>query len=206
MTNEDILSQFPEGELKNTLRELIAAIDTLSQKHPTYGFHFRLYIPGWIGLIQECMAESKMQKFNKNVFYASRGYANFVNWIAEKADVVANEYNETENIAEEDASARKKLIIAIFESLIEAWAKCCPEIATYCNIKFDDKINISPMGWIQYRLASTLQKFDYPRINSKPSKRSFMSEMKIQGYYIIGYILNAIILVCVWGIIIAIFK
>lgn len=206
MTNEDILSPFPDGELKNTLRELILANDSLAKKEPTYGFHHKFYVPGWIGLIQESIVESKMQKFNDKVFYAGKGYTFFVNWIAEKADAVAKCYPEIENMNDEKSSICKKMTVAIFDSVIENWAKCCPEIATYCSIDFEDNTKISPIGLSHYMLASTLQKFDYPQINSKPSKNGFISEIKAQGYYIIGYILNVIILVCVWGIIIAIFK
>lgn len=206
MTNEDILSQFPDGELKDILQELIVANDSLACKEPVYGFHHKFYIPGWIGLIQECTVESKMQKFNKNVFYAGKGYIDFVNWIGAKADAVAKHYPEIENMDDEKNSVCKKLIVAIFDSVIENWAKCCPEIATYCNIDFNGNTKISPIGLIHYMLASSLQNFGYPKFNNKSSKNSFISEMKTQGYYIIGYILNVIILACVFGIIGAIFK
>lgn len=38
MTNEDILSQFPDGDLKNIMQELIVANDSLANKEPVYGF------------------------------------------------------------------------------------------------------------------------------------------------------------------------
>lgn len=173
MTNEDILSQFPDGDLKNIMQELIVANESLANKEPVYGFHHKFYVPGWIGFIQECIVESKMQKFNKKIFYAGKGYIDFVNWIGDKADAVA---------------------------------KCCPEIATYCNFDFNENTKISPIGWIHYKLASTLQKFEYPQFDSSSSKSSVVAVMKAQGYYIIGYILNVVILVCVFGIIGAIFK
>lgn len=34
MTNEDILSQFPDGDLKNNIQELIVANDSLANKEP----------------------------------------------------------------------------------------------------------------------------------------------------------------------------
>lgn len=36
MTNEDILSQFPDGDLKNIMQELIVANDSLANKEPVY--------------------------------------------------------------------------------------------------------------------------------------------------------------------------
>ena len=206
MTNEDILSQFPDGDLKNIMQELIVANDSLANKEPVYGFHHKFYVPGWIGFIQECIVESKMQKFDKQVFYAGKGYIDFINWIGDKADAVAKCYSEIENMDEAKSTVCKKLIVAIFDSTIDNWVKCCPEIATYCNIDFDGNTKISPIGWIHYKLASILQKFEYPQFDSSSSMGSVVSVMKAQGYYIIGYILNVIILACVLGIIGAIFK
>ena len=68
MTNEEILLLFPDGMLKNNLRELIVANDSLANKEPVYGFHYKFYVPGWIGFIQECVVESKMQKFNEKEY------------------------------------------------------------------------------------------------------------------------------------------
>ena len=150
--------------------------------------------------------ESKMQKFDKQVFYAGKGYIDFINWIGDKADAVAKCYSEIENMDEAKSTVCKKLIVAIFDSTIDNWAKCCPEIATYCNIDFDGNTKISPIGCIHYTLASTLQKFEYPQIDSSSSESSFVSEIKALGYFIIGYILNAAILACVFGIIITILK
>ncbi len=206
MTNEDILSPFSDGELKNTLRELMVANDSLANKEPTYGFHHKFYVPGWIGVIQECIVESKMQKFDEKIFYAGKGYVNFANWIVDKADAVAKYYSEIDNMDAEKSSICKKLIVAIFDSTIENWAKCCPEIATYCSIDFDGNTKISPIGWVHYRLGATLQNFDYPQFNRNSPKNDFISEMKARGYYLIGYILNVIILACVFGIIGAILK
>ena len=206
MTNKDILSQFPDGDLKNIMQELIVANESLANKEPVYGFHHKFYVPGWIGIIQVCIVESKMQKFNKQVFYAGKGYIDFVNWIGDKAKAIANCYSEIKNMDDEKSTVCKGLIVAIFDSTIDKWAKCCPEIATYCNIDFDGNTKISPIGWIHYTLASTLQKFEYPQFDSSSSKSSFVSEIKAQGYYIIGYILNVAIFTCVIGIIIAILK
>ena len=147
-----------------------------------------------------------MQKFNKQVFYAGKGYIDFVNWIGDKAKAIANCYSEIKNMDDEKSTVCKGLIVAIFDSTIDKWAKCCPEIATYCNIDFDGNTKISPIGCIHYTLASTLQKFEYPQFDSSSSKSSFVSEIKAQGYYIIGYILNVAIFTCVFGIIIAILK
>lgn len=44
MTNEDILSQFPDGDLKNIMQELIVANDSLANKEPVYGFHHKFYV------------------------------------------------------------------------------------------------------------------------------------------------------------------
>lgn len=206
MTNEDILSQFPDGDLKNNIQELIVANDSLGNKEPVYGFHHKFYVPGWIGFIQECIVESKMQKFNKKIFYAGKGYINFANWVVDKADAVAKCYSEIENMNEEKSSICKKLIVAIFDSIVDNWAKCCPEVATFCNIDFGGNTKISPLGFVHYKLASALQNFGYPQFDSNTSKSSFISEMKAQGYYIIGYILNVIILACIFGIIQAIIK
>ena len=206
MTNEDILSQFPDGELKDILQELIVANDSLACKEPVYGFHHKFYVPGWIGLIQEWVVESKMQKFDQSEFYAGKGYIEFLNWIVDKAEAVANSYSEIENVDDGKTAVRKEIIVTVFDSIIENWAKYCPEIATYCNLDFDSNTKISPIGWIHYKFASTLQIFGYPQFDSTPSNSSFASEMKALGYWIIGYILNAIILVCVFGIIGAIFK
>lgn len=188
------------------MQELIVANESLANKEPVYGFHHKFYVPGWIGFIQVCIVESKMQKFNKQVFYAGKGYIDFVNWIGDKAKAIANCYSEIKNMDDEKSTVCKGLIVAIFDSTIDKWAKCCPEIATYCNIDFDGNTKISPIGCIHYTLASTLQKFEYPQFDSSSSKSSFVSEIKAQGYYIIGYILNVAIFTCVFGIIIAILK
>ena len=206
MTNEEILLLFPDGMLKNNLRELTVANDSLANKEPVYGFHHKFYVPGWIGLIQEWVVESKMQKFDQSEFYAGKGYIEFLNWIVDKAEAVANSYSEIENVDDGKTATRKEIIVTVFDSIIENWAKCCPEIATYCNLDFGSNTKISPIGWIHYKFASTLQIFGYPQFDSTPSNSSFASEMKAQGYWIIGYILNAIILACVFGIIGAIFK
>ena len=205
MQNE-ILSIFPNGKLKTILQEIIVANGSLSNKQPVYGFHFKFYVPGWIGFIQECIVESKMQKFYKTPFYADRGYIDFANWIVDKASEVAKCYNEIETLKNEDKIACKKMVINIFNATIENWMECCPEIATYCNIDFDGNVRISPMGFVHYRLASSLKNFGYTQFDSNTSKSSLFSEVKAQGMYIIGYILNVILLACIWGILIAIFK
>lgn len=205
MTNKDLLSQIPDGELKKLLQELIVANDSLANKEPMFGFHYKFYVPGWIGLIQESIVESKMQKFDQKVFYDGRGYIGFANWLCEKANAVAKCYSEIENMENGKSSECKKLVLAIFDLTIENWVKCCPEIATYCNIDFSDNTKISPIGWVHYKLASTLQEFGYPQFDNKSPKSSFVSEMKAQSYFIIGYILNVIILACVFGIIGTIF-
>jgi len=206
MTNEEIVLLFPDGMLKNNLRELIVANDSLANKEPVYGFHHKFYVPGWIGLIQEWVVESKMQKFNGKEFYAGKGYIDFVNWLVDKAEAVANCYSEIEDLDEGKVAVCKKLIVTIFDSTIEKWANCCPEIATYCNVDFGDNTKISLIGWIHYKLASILQNFKYSKFDANHSESNFVSEMKAQGYYIFGYILNAIIFACVFGIIGAILK
>ena len=74
---KDQLSVFHNEELKSLLVELVDACNELSQRTPVLGFHFRFYIPGWIGFIQEKIVESRLSKWEGQIFYKDKNYVEF---------------------------------------------------------------------------------------------------------------------------------
>lgn len=210
MINEELLSPFPEGEMKKTLEEVIEAAECLSQKEPVYGFYPRFVVPGWISLIQMLCVESKMDKFCRKPFYDGDGYREFINWIANKANTVANHLPEIQSLDEETNDRCKKQVIAIFDSLVEVWRQCCPEVASYPNCYLNDNVKISPYCLLHYGLADILKDLGYPQVNvdsnGKSSKTDFSGEMKERSWYLVGYIINTITFLCILGIISAIFS
>ncbi len=195
MINEELLSSFPEGEMKKTLKEVIAAFECLLQKEPVYGFHHRFYVPGWICMIQLQCVKFKMNKFCKKNFYGGIGYRDFINWIADKANKVAKHADEIQTFDEETNDSCKKQVIEIFESLAEVWYQCCPEVAVFPNCYLNDK-KISPYRFLQVWLAVILEDFGYPKLkeDSAGVTKDFAGVAKDFAWHFAGYIINILTL------------
>ena len=81
----NVLDLFPSREMKDQLNDIIRVINDISNKRPIVGFHHSFYVPGWIGIIQTTIVESKMNKFASSTFYRNMNYYEFGDWIINKS-------------------------------------------------------------------------------------------------------------------------
>ena len=203
----DILDMFPSKEMKEKLNEVIIAIDELSRKTPVVGFHHSFYVPGWIGYIQQMIVESKMNKFASGKFCQNMNYYEFGDWIIDKSKEVADIQIQT---AAEDrimSQTQNEAIARVFNVISALWINCCPEISTYCNIKYGEDKLISPAGLVYNGIEENMEKigFEDKKISEKKNGPGFLESAKGMFYMFAGYILNIILLASIIGIISAIF-
>ena len=86
----NVLDLFPSREMKDQLNDIIRVINDISNKRPVVGFHHSFYVPGWIGIIQTTIVESKMNKFESRTFCKNMNYYEFGDWIINKSKEKGN--------------------------------------------------------------------------------------------------------------------
>ena len=203
----NVLDLFPSREMKDQLNDIIRVINDISNKRPIVGFHHSFYVPGWIGIIQTTIVESKMNKFASSTFYRNMNYYEFGDWIINKSKELAELQNGTATDDKQAKLSQNEAIIRIFEVLTALWVNYLPEISTYHNIKYTENTLISPAGMVYKGLEENLNIIGYTRNSdsSHASKSSFKEETKSFLYGIVGYIINIILLACIFGILGTIF-
>lgn len=202
----DILDMFPSKEMKEKLNEVIIAIDELSQKTPVVGFHHSFYVPGWIGYIQQMFVESKMNKFASQKFCRNINYYEFADWIVDKSKEITELQTQTTADDQTVTQTQSEAVARVFNVLSALWMNCCPEISTYCNIKYGEDRLISPAGMVYKGIEENLKKIGIEE-NEKGNNSGpgFKESAKNMFYMFAGYIINIIIFASIIGIIGAIF-
>ena len=198
----NVLDLFPSREMKDQLNDIIRVINDISNKRPIVGFHHSFYVPGWIGIIQTTIVESKMNKFASNTFYRNMNYYEFGDWIINKSKELAELQNRLTNDDDQTKQSQNEAIIRIFKVLTALWVNYLPEISTYHNIKYTENTLISPAGMVYKGLEENLNIIGYVRNSDSrnASKSNFKDEARNFLYGIVGYILNIILLAGIFGI------
>ena len=188
-------------EYINELKELIEA---LSHQTQYIGFNHKFYVPGWIGLIQESIVESKMSKVAKQPIYKGLNYYECGNRIVELTSKACNALIESEDYQGKDNPENLVIMSTSFKAL-DAWTNVFPEIAYWMNYKINDSQVTCALGVLQNSLKESLSKI--VRIPNEKDKQqsSFGQEMKAMGGQIVAYICNMIVLGIIFGILSAIF-
>lgn len=204
---KDIVELFSSQEMKNKVEDIIRVIDELSQKTPVIGLHYRFYVPGWIGAIQQSVVEGKMAKVGKQPFCNNMNYFEFGDWIIQISNELVKLYSENKGNDEEQNKEQAEAIIRLCTVLAALWTNCYPEISTYCNIKYDENTLISAAGLVYEGLKENLKSLGYEE-NEEPKRNTGMNlggEFKSMLYRLVGMFLNILILAAIFGVIEAIF-
>lgn len=118
VNKKDIVELFSSQEMKNKVEDIIRVIDELSQKTPVIGLHYRFYIPGWIGAIQQSVVEGKMAKVGKQPFCNNMNYFEFGDWIVQISNKLVKLYSENKGDDEEQNKEQAEAIIRLCTVLV----------------------------------------------------------------------------------------
>ena len=203
---EKILALFPSEDIKDKLKDIISAIQYISNKEPIVGFHHSFYVPGWIGVIQLMIVESNMNKFTSETFYKEMNYLQFAQWIADQSEEIAELQKGIDIDDYLLKESQNNAIIDLFLAISTLWMNYLPEASRHPSIKYTEDSLISPAGLLFKLLEESLKDLGYsPSKDKESSKTSFKEEIKNQFNFIVGYILNILLLGCIFAIIGAIF-
>ena len=209
---KNFLDIFTSDDVKNKMSDIVKVTEELAQRTPTIGFHHNFYVPGWIGVIQMMFVENKMGNFSKEPFYDGKNYYEFGNWIINTANDVAELHvaNKPEDYYDNNESfeLQSKGIVHAFNVMTNAWIACCPEVATYRNLKYTADTVISPAGMVFKSLEANLKNLGYPQSSNEHcgNESSIKEETKGFLYQMAGYILNILLFAAIFGIIGSIFS
>lgn len=198
-----VLNLFSDQEIVSRVETILAATESIAHKEPTYGFHHKYYMPGWIGLIQQRIVEKKMAKFTSQPFYDGKNYLEYANWLIEQSKSIADlqlQYKPENNLVDEQYEKQCKSLRDLFNLALELWIDACPEIAMYCNQQYDENTLLSPAGVVQNAYSTYLGPIGYVVLPSN-KKRKFTEEVKSSLYHLAGLILNFILLFLIYCLI-----
>ena len=144
----EILSIYQDDELKSKIKGLFDALTAIIDKEPVYGFGHKFYVPGFIGVIQQSIVEKKMDDFASKPYYEEQNYYDFANVFLKSNEVCEMLVRSKQTYATDDELYGKQCgtLIKIYDLLLNAWINTCPEVATYCNLKYDDNTLISRLN------------------------------------------------------------
>ena len=204
------LSVFHNEELKCLLTELVDACNELSQRTPVFGLDFRFYIPGWIGFVQEKIVENRFSKFENKVFYKDKNYVEFANWVVDTTSKIvelhlANKPIETEDVSANEYNSQTQIIVGLTHAVLDAWARCAPEVANTPNRIVKEKYLKSLYRIVYNEAAVELNKIGFRRPPvSKSSEPGCLGELRVLGIRILGYIINIILFSLIFTLIFSI--
>lgn len=204
------LSIFQDGDLKETLDEIVNVSIELSQRTPVVGFHHRFYVPGFIGFIQEKIVENKINKWESQIFYKDKNYEEFASWIVDITTKVVKLHLDEKPIEDNGAdltiyNAQSQVIIELTHILLNVWSDCAPEVANTSNRIVKDKFIKSLYGIIYNEAAVELNKIGFRRPPvSKSSEPGCLGELRVLGIRILGYIINIILFSLIFTLIFSI--
>lgn len=193
---------------KDYINELDALSAVMEKTPQTVGFVHRFYVPGWIGFIQVCIVEHKMDKAAKRLIYKNLDYLDCADRIIELTQKACEARKQSEDFQEKENGNLDNLAIAnsCFRA-IDAWVNIYPEIASWMNRQIDDNHVTCVLGIVQKNVVDSLSEImEVPteKSNYKPNS-SFMREMKAMGNQIAAMFCNVIIFAAVASLISAIF-
>ena len=199
----EVTSIFQEVELKNLVIELLEANETLSKKEPVTGFNHNFYVPGWIGIIQGWIVQSKMNKFSKLPFYKEKNYLEFANWFSSSSKNAVELLVNSKDMYETDEVIYKKqcdVLIGIYMTLFNNWIRCSPEVATFYSYEQNNML-FSAAGLIHKIMGPNLARIGFNEKESeKKQETSFVQDVKSGLYVIAAYFINCIVLAVIIGI------
>lgn len=203
---EEVLNVFSSSDLQTKMSDIVKISKALSQKIPVFGFHYAFYVPGWIGLIQQMIVEHKMEKFVKLPFYNDMNYYEFADWIINKSREISEIHIQTKPATDSTEyqifEMQSHAIVKTFDFITNCWANCCPEVSSYCNLKYTEDTLISPLGLVIRGLEENLKDLGYPQSskNRRNKGNTFLDDAKSFLYQIGGYILNIFLLAAIFGL------
>jgi hypothetical protein len=186
------------------LNDITLVLSKIPQK---LGFSHKFYVPGWIGFIQECIVESKMNRIAKLPIYNGLGYFECADKIIELVSKACeSRKNSVENFQKENDNPDNLEILAAASNAMEAWCHIYPEIAYWMNRKIDDKYVTCAYGILQRSVSDSISGImSLPKdFSSSKSKSSFTGEMKAMGNQLLAMICNVIAFAIIIAIISAI--
>ena len=201
------LSIFQDGDLKETLDEIVNASIELSQRTPVVGFHHRFYVPGWIGFIQETIVNKNMHKWRSEVFYKGKTYDEFMFWMissSEKLCELQISSKPANYMDEEDMQLykqRKKAIVDTVDDLIKVWSSVAPEVVFQRNLKGDEDGPISPYKFVCDNVALALEDLGYPKPYVSKNTGGCRAEMRELFYRVAGMFINCLTLAAIGALI-----
>ena len=199
----EIVNIFQDEELRNLMAELLEANEGISQREPVTGFNHSYYVPGWIGIIQTSIVQSKMNKFSKLPFYKDKNYLEFANWFSGTSkNAVELLINSKDKFETDDELYRSQcnVLTGIYMTLFNNWIRCSPEVATFYSYEHN-RMLYSAAGLIHTILSPNLSKIGFNEKESeKKQDSSFTQEAKGMLYNLAGYIINVILFACIIGL------
>lgn len=193
---------------KDYINELDALSAVMEKTPQTVGFVHRFYVPGWIGFIQVCIVEHKMDKAAKRLIYKNLDYLDCADRIIELTQKACEARKQSDDFQKNDNDSIDNHAIAnsCFRA-IDAWVNIFPEIAFWMNRKIDDNHVTCAFGIVQKNVVASLSEIiEVPAEKSNhKSNSSFMREMKAMGNQIAAMFCNVIVFAAIASLISAIF-
>lgn len=178
---------------------------------PITGLTHKFIVPGWIGFIQQCMIESKMNKVADTNTYKGMTYYSvgdhIVDMTAKAVESHKTKYGDEGNKSEAQTNDAVKIAASAF-SAVDSYLAFCPEIAFWMNRQIDDTHVTCVAGIMQkalYQILNPILPKEYAAPTTKFHKRNAWHDLKDGGYRILGMIINAIVLFAIIGLFSAIF-
>lgn len=187
------------------LDELTARLEKMPQ---TVGFVHRFLVPGWVGVIQECIIDHKMSKVAKQPIYKGLNYYECGDSIAELTRMACDARKESEDFHENDNNNLDNLsIVNSSFRAIDAWANIYPEIAYWMDRQVNGNYVTCVLGLVQENVKSSLSKIiELPaeKKNHKPNS-SFSRDLKAMGGQMAAMVCNVLLFAAIASLISAIF-
>lgn len=187
------------------LNELTATLEKMPQ---TVGFVHRFFVPGWVGVVQECIIDHKMSKVAKRPIYKGLNYYECGDKIAELTRSACEARKEADDFRENDNDNLDNLsIVNSSFRAIDAWANIYPEIAYWMNRQVNNNYVTCALGIVQENVNSSLSKIiELPaeKKNHKPNS-SFSRDLKAMGGQIAAMVCNVLLFATIASLIGAIF-
>lgn len=187
--------------------ELDDMVVVLSNTPQKTGFNHPFYVPGWVGFIQECFVEHKMNKTAKIPIYKGLSYFECADKIIDLVKDACGARKYSDDFQKGNDCKDNLDIVSSAMKAVDAWINVYPEIALWMNRQLGENTIVSTAYIVRCCVESALSDIvDIPKEEStSKSKSSFGSDTKAFVSQIAAIICNCIVFVVVWVLLIAIF-
>lgn len=174
------------------ISELKDLTSALQRQPQVIGFSHKFYVPGWVGFVQECLVEHKMNKASKKPIYKGLGYLECGDKISELVKKACETISTEDGFVKNNEDENNLNVLSSAMAALEAWEHVYPETAHWMNIHISDNYITSAYGVIQRNIKDSLSKIvDLPKEKSEKSNGS--GEFKAMGNQILAMICNVIV-------------